>query len=58
MPRSRAAMDQELDMNGFPNQFCELALYWWTVKDLKRVEKELGDFVNPYPFYLRLRFDI
>ena len=34
------------------------ALYWWTVKDLKRVEKELGDFVNPYPFYLQLRFDI
>lgn len=39
MPKLRFAFDPELDQNGIPHQFCGFPLYWWTVKDLKKVEK-------------------
>jgi hypothetical protein len=46
MPKSRVSFELELDQYGIPHQFCRLALYWRTVKDLKKVDKELGDSVK------------
>jgi hypothetical protein len=46
MPKSKFVFDLELDKNGILHELCGLPLYWWTVKDLKKVEKESGGSVR------------
>ena len=48
MPQSIVEFESELDQIGIPNQFCGLALYWWTIPDLTQEVKRLGGSIKSH----------